>query len=76
MNGPTFIDSECSLTNPVCEHDPVCPSENMTPVNKNFWPLMAKIKDYPSGKQKSIEAFSDANGHQGTNLLIIGLNWL
>lgn len=45
VNGPTFFNSECSLTNPVCEHDPVCPSENMTPVNKDFWLLMAKIKD-------------------------------
>lgn len=76
MNGPTFIDSECSLINPVCEHDPVCPSKNMTPVNKDFWPLMAKIKDYPSVKKKNIGACSDANGHNDTNLLVIGLNWL
>lgn len=74
MNGPAFIEAEYNLTNPVCEHDPVCPSENMTPVNKDFWPLMAKIKDYPSGKLKSIDAYSDANGHHGTNLLMIGLN--
>lgn len=41
-----------------------------TPVNKDFWQLMAKIKDFPSGKKKSIDACSDANGHNGTNLLI------
>lgn len=70
MNGPTFIDSKCSLTNPVCEHDPVFPSEDPTPVNKDFWLLMAKLKDFPSGKKKSIDACSDANGHNGTNLLI------
>lgn len=37
---------------------------------------MAKIKDYPSVKKKSIDASSDANDRNDTNLLVIGLNWL
>lgn len=33
---------------------------------------MAKLKDYPSVKEKGIDADSDASGNNGTNLLITG----
>lgn len=48
----------------------------MISVSKDFWPLMGKIKEYPSVKEENIDAYSDANGHNGTNLVISGLNRL
>lgn len=58
------------------KHDPVSPGEIMITMNKDIWPLMGKIKEYPSVKEESIDADSDANGHNGTNLVINGLNRL
>lgn len=48
----------------------------MITVNKDIWPLMGKIKEYSSVREESIDAYSDANGHNGTNLVINGLNRL
>lgn len=45
----------------------------MITVNKDFWPPLGKIKEYPSVEEDSIDAYSDANGHNGTNLVI---NWI
>lgn len=57
------------------KHDPVCSCENLITVNNDFWPLMAKLKDYPLVKEKGIDDYSDASGNNDINLLITGLNW-
>lgn len=58
------------------KHGPVSPCDSVITMNKDIWPLMGKIEEYPSVKEESIDAYSDANGHDGTNLAINGLDRL